>query len=264
MNVNETRNISLSQGSIIVQVLDRKNFVSKYVAAVVKKNIDYSRDTRSVAFNKFSTFVSANQTLADIEKNAAKSGYQVRELPNVTTSEHYLGGIHATRDVLKWLFEAKEGEVSKMYECGENGNNLLIVVCNKIHKIGYRDLTDSQVKEMVKAEVMRDKKAEQLMATAKGANSLNAATAKGAKVADVNQVTFAAPVFVAATGASEPALCGAIAAAKQGAFSARPVKGMAGVYQFQVTARNKNAAKFDANAQEQKLRQRSMQYAGNS
>ncbi len=263
MGVKETKNIALSQGNLIVQVLDRKNMIQKYTAAVIKKTINYSSETRGAAYNKFASFVSANQTAADIEKNAVKSGYRLQELPNITTSQHNLAGIRSTRDAMKWLFEAKEGEVSKMYECGENGNNLLIVICNKIHNIGYRDLTDPQVKEMVKAEVLRDKKAEQLIAKAKGATSINAAKAKGAVVAPVQQVNFASNVFVQATGASEPALSGAVAAAKQGQFSKNPVKGMGGVYQFQVTSRSKNAAKYDEKAQEQKLRQKAMQYAGN-
>ncbi len=262
MGVKETKNIALSQGNLIVQVLDRRHMIDKYTAAVIKKAIDYSSETRGAAYNKFASFVSANQTAADIEKNAAKSGYKVLEAPNVTTTQHNLAGIRSTRDAMKWLFEAKEGEVSKMYECGENGNNLLIVICNKIHPIGYRDLKDAQVKEMVKAEVIRDKKAEQLIAKAKGVNSIAAAKGKGAIVAPVNQVNFASAVFVQATGASEPALSGAVATAKKGSFSKNPIKGMGGVYQFQVTGKSKNAAKYDAKQQEKKLQQRSMQYAG--
>ncbi|KXB41103.1 hypothetical protein HMPREF1870_01627 [Bacteroidales bacterium KA00344] len=263
MGVNQMKNISLTQGNIIVQVLDRTNMINKYTAAVVKKTIDYSKETRGKIFNKFSSFASANQTPESIVKNAAKNGYKVQEAKDVTTAQHYLAGIRSTRDALKWLFNADEGEVSQMYECGDNGDNLLIVICEKIHPVGYRGLDDAQVNEMVKQEVMRDKKAEQLIAKAKTANSIAAAKAKGAQVMDVNQVTFAAPVFVQATGASEPALSGAVAATKQGAFSSHPVKGLAGVYQFKVVKRTKNEAKFDAKQQEQKLRQKSMQNAGN-
>lgn len=262
-SVNEVKNIEMTQGNVIVQVLDRKNMIDKYTAAVIKKTIDYSKETRGAIFNKFSSFVSANTTLEAIEKNAAKSGYRVLEMTDVATTQHYVAGIRSTRDAMKWLFDAKEGEVSPMYECGNNGDNLLLLVCTKIHNIGYRSLDDARVSEIVKAEVIRDKKAEQLIAKAKGANSINAAKGKGANVSTVSQVTFAAPVFVSATGASEPALSGAVAATKQGAFSARPVKGVAGVYQFQVVKRSKNAAKFDKKAQETKLRQKAMQYAGN-
>ena len=263
MGAKELKNIQTTQGNIIVEVLDRKNMINKYTAAVIKRTIDYSSETRSKIFNKFSSFVSANQTPEAIEKNAARSGYRLQEAKDVTTSQHYLAGIRSTRDAMKWLFDAKEGSVSQMYECGNNGDNLLLVICTKVHPIGYRGLDDPQVKEMVKAEVMRDKKAEQLIAKANGVKSIAAAKAKGAIVSTVNQVTFAAPVFVQTTGASEPALSGAVYAAKAGAFSSHPVKGMAGVYQFQVMNRTKNAAKFNDKEQEEKLIQKAMQYAGN-
>ena len=263
MAPKETRNIATTQGNIIVEVLDRKNMVEKYTAAVIKKTIDYSKDTRSAIYNKFSTFVSANTTPDAIYKNAAKSGYQVQEAKDVTTSQHYLAGIHSTRDAMKWLFDAKVGDVSPLYECGNNGDNLLVVVCTGVHPIGYRGLDDPQVKEMVKAEVLRDKKAEMLMAKAKGATSLAAAKAKGAVVTPVNQVTFSAPVFVSTTGASEPALSGAVYVAKVGKFFSRPVKGQGGVYQFQVINRKKNAMKFNEQQTEATLRQKAMQAAGN-
>ncbi len=260
MNVNELKNISLAQGNIIIQVLDKKNFITKYTAAVVKKTIDFSKDTYSKAYNKFSSFVSANRSLDDIVKNAQKSGYQVRDLKDVTTSQHNLAGIHSTRDALKWLFEAKEGDISPMYECGNN-NHLLVCALEKIHPIGVRSMKDEQVSEFIKAEVIKDKKAAQLIEKAKGVNSINAAKAKGANISDVNQVTFGAPVFVPATGASEPALCGAVAATAKGKFSAQPVKGNSGVYLFQVVNKTKRPNKFDAKASEARLRQKAMQYA---
>jgi len=262
MAVNETKNIVLPQGNIIVQVLSRKAMTDKYIAAVIKKNIVFSNETYSKAYNKFSSFVSANQTGDDIIKNAAKNGYRVQEANDITTAQHYLANIHGTRDALKWLFEAKQGAVSQMYTCGDN-DHLLVAVLTKINPVGYRSLDDSQVKEMVKAEVMKDKKAEMLMSKLNGVSTLAAAKAKGAKVADVNQVTFAAPVFVTLTGASEPALSGAVYATAKGKFSTKAVKGNAGVYMFQVTNKTMRPGKFDDKTMEQKLRQKTMQYAGN-
>ena len=92
--------------------------------------------------------------------------------------------------------------------------------------------------------------------------SIAAAKAKGAVISNVGQVTFAAPVFVQSTGGSEPALSGAVYATKQGAFSSHPVKGQAGVYQFQVVKKSMNGAKYNEASQEMKLRQKAMQYAG--
>lgn len=262
LGVSETRNMKLGQGNVIIQVVDRRAMINKYTAAVIKKTIDFSKETYSTAYNKFSSFVSANQTPDKIAKNAKGSGYTVQEAKDITTSTHTLVGINDTRDALKWLFEAKEGEISPMYECGNN-DQLLLVVLDKIHPKGYRPYDDPQVKEMLKAEVMRDKKAEQLMAKAKDVKSVAAAKAKGATVAPVNQVTFSAPVFVMSTGVSEPALSGAVAATAKGQFSAKPVKGNAGVYVFQVTNRTTRPGKFDAKTEEEKARQKALQFAGN-
>lgn len=262
LGVNETKNIKLSQGNIVLQVTDRKAMTNKYVAAVIKKPIEFSKDTYSAAYNKFSRFVSENQTLEAMQKNAAKYGYTVRERADVRNSEHYVAGVSDTREAMKWLFGAKENEVSPLYECGEN-DHLLVLVLTKINKEGYRSLEDESVKSYVRSEVVRDKKAEMLMAQAKGVNSVSAAKGKGAKVSTVNQVTFAAPVFVQSTGMSEPALSGAVAATAKGKFCSKPIKGMGGVYMFQVTEKKMRPVKFNEKEYEQRQRQKVMQYAGN-
>ena len=261
--VGEMKNIETTNGNIILKVTDRKAFATKYVAAVIKTDINFSKDTYSQAYNKFSQYVSENQTVEALEKGAKKYGYTVETANDTRTSQHYIANLGSTRDALKWVFDAKEGDVSPLYECGNN-DNLLVVALTKIHKKGYRDLDDEQVKAMVKAEAINDKKAEKIIASVANAKKVSDVKAKGAQTSTVNQTTFAAPVFVQQTGASEPALSGAIAATKVGQFSAHPVKGNAGVYLFQVVKKsNRNGVKFDAKAQEAKLAQRNMQMAGN-
>ena len=261
-SVNALNTLQLGQGYVVLQVLDRKAMTNKYMAAVIKKTVDFSQATYRTAYNKFSSYVSANQNADDLLKNAEKNGYKVQELKDVTTSAHYVANIHATREALKWIFDSKEKQISPLYECGDN-NHLLVIVLDKIHRIGSRGLDDPQVKEVVKAEVIKDKKAEMIAAKLNGVKSISAAKGKGGKVSPVNQITFAAPVFIAATGASEPALSGAVSATKKGAFSAHAVKGNAGVYLFQVDNKTNRPVKFDDKTQEQKCRQKTMQYAGN-
>ena len=260
--VNELKSIQFTQGSVIMQVVDRRAMTDKYVAAVIKRSVDFSRDTYSAAYNKFSAFVSANQTSEALLKNAQKNGYTVLERKNITTAEHDVAGIRSTRDALKWVFEAKEGEISPMYECGDN-DHLLIAVIDKIHEKGYRTLDDKEVNEYVKNQLLKDKKAEVLMAKAKGAKNVNDAKAKGANVSEVNQVTFNSPVFIPAVGASEQALSGAVAATAKGKFSAKPVKGEAGVYVFQVVDKKMRPGKFDEKAMRDNARQKALQWAGN-
>lgn len=260
--VNEIKNLKLTQGNLILQITDRKAMTDKYVAAVIKKPIEFSKNTYSAAFNKFSQFVSESQTLEAMQKNASKYGYKVQERMDIRNSEHYVAGIHGTREALKWIFETDENKVSQLYECGDN-DHLLVLVMTKINKKGYRSLDDENVKNYVKQEVLRDKKAEMLMAKVKGVNSISAAKAKGAQVSAVNQVTFAAPVFVQSTGMSEPALSGAVSATAKGKFSSAAVKGNGGVYLFQVLEKKMRPVKFNAKEYEQRQRQKMMQYAGN-
>lgn len=262
MAAGEVKNITLDQGNIILQVVTKKANVEKYQAAIIKKTIEFSRNTYSTAYNKFSSFVSANQTADDIIKNAQKSGYVVQERKDVTTSSHNLADIRATREALKWVFDAKEGDVSTMYECGDN-DHLLVVVLDKINPIGFRTLDDTQVRELVKSEVLKAKKGEMLLAKANGLKSISQAKSKGAKVSTVNQITFSSPVFVPTTGASEPALAGAVSATAKGAFSVKPVVGNAGVYVYQVVNKANRPGKFDEKTQQAKLRQKAMQAAGN-
>ena len=261
--VNAIQNVALTQGNIILQVVDKKAMKTKTTAAIIKKLIDFSKATRSDAYNKFSEFVAKSATVADLEKNASKYGYHVQSLNDVSTSEHYVAGVHGTRDALKWLFDAKQGDVSPLYECGDN-DHLMVIVLSAIHPKGYRSWDDPQVKEILKREVIKDKKAEKLMAKLKGVNSIAAAQAKGAKVSTVSQITFAAPAFVQATGSAEPALSGAVAATAAGKFSKNPVKGNAGVYVFQVVKKALRAgSKYNEAMAIQQAAQQNMQFLSN-
>ena len=259
LGVNEVKNLEFSQGNIVMQVLSRKAMVDKYDVAVIKHTIDFSKGTYSDAYNKFSQYVSENKTLADLEKNAAKFGFKVLERKDMFNSEHNVVGLRSTREAMKWLFDAKEGQVSPLYECGNN-DHLLVLALTKIHPVGYRDFESA--KDMLKTEVLNDKKFELIKSKYANVKSLADAQKAGAKVDTVKQVTFGAPVFVQATGASEPALSGAVAGVKQGEFSPALVKGNAGAYLFQV---NRKAAregeKFDAKAVEMRLQQQATQAA---
>lgn len=259
MSTSELKNLAFTQGNVVLQVVSRKAMVEKYDVAVIKHTIDFSKGTYSDAYNKFSQFVSENQTLEGLEKNAEKFGFKVQERKDLFNSEHNVAGIRATREAMKWIFDAKAGNVSPLYECGSN-DHLLVVAMTKVHPVGYRSLED--VKENIKAEVIRDKKFEMIQQQLAGANNINAAKSKGAQVSEVNQITFSAPVFVQATGASEPALSGAVAAVKAGQFSKNIVKGNGGAYLFQVASKNQRAGvKFDAKTTEAQLQQSALQAA---
>ncbi|MBR0049695.1 MAG: SurA N-terminal domain-containing protein [Prevotella sp.] len=260
MAAGETRNINFAQGNIVVQVTDRRSMVEKYDIAVIKHTIDFSKETYSEAYNKFSQFVSESQTLDELEKNASKFGYKVQDRPDLSNSEHTVAGVRATREAMKWVFDAKPGQVSPLYECG-NSDHLLVVGLEKIHNVGYRDV--DALRERLTQEVIRDKKFEVLKQKLAGVNSIAEAEKKGAQVVDVNQITFKSPVYVQQTGSSEPALSGAVAAAESGKFFPRVVKGNGGAYMFQVVKRQmpENAVKSNAEPMESQLSKKALQAA---
>lgn len=259
VGAGETKNLQFTSDNMILQVTARKAMTDKYVAAIVKHTIDFSKNTYSAAYNKFSQFVSENQTLEQMEKNCGKYGFAVKERQDMMNSEHNVAGIRATREAMKWVFDAKEGEVSPLYECGTN-DHLLVIALTKIHPVGYRDIDG--VKEMLRAEVIRDKKYDELSKKLNGAANIAAAKAKGAAVSTVDQVTFSAPAFIQATGASEPAISGVAAALKQGEFCKRVIKGNGGAYMVQVTKKtNRAGVKFDDKQVEAQLQQQALQAA---
>ena len=262
--VNALNNLEMTNGNVIVQVTGRTGMNTKYVAAVIKKTIEFSKDTYNAAYNKFSQFVSESQTLDDLQKNAAKYGYQIQDRQGVRNSDHYIAGIPATRDALKWTFESKQGSVSPLYECGNN-DHLLVVALNNVNDKGYLNYEKNEdLKSYLKSEVLKDKKAEKILADVKNVKSMADARNKGGQVVRVDQITFAAPAFVQETGASEPALSGAVAGTKKGAFCPRPIKGNAGIYFVQVLDQTRRAdSKYDAKKYEQQAQQKALQRAGN-
>ncbi|MBO4820042.1 MAG: SurA N-terminal domain-containing protein [Prevotella sp.] len=261
MAVNEVKVIPQAQAKIIVQVTDRKAMTTKYDLAIVKRQIRYSPATSDEITNKFNQFVAGNNTLEKIEKNAAKSGYQVLEAKNITTGNGVIPGIANSRDALKWVFEADKNDVSEVFNCGANRDELLLMVLTGIEPKGYLTLENPEIKDMVKNEVIKDKKAELLIAKLKDVKSIEAAKAKGAKVVEegVKQITFASPVTITELQTSEPALSGAVAATEKGKFSAKPVKGNNAVYVFLVEDRRTLEGEFNEKEYMQRVMQREAQ-----
>ena len=248
--VKDITNLQIGQANLILQVMDKKANQNKYKVAIVKRPVEFSKETYNDAYNKFSQFVAQNTTIADMEKNAEENGYSLIPRTDFSSAEHYVGGVKSTREALKWVFAAKPGEVSPLYECGEN-DHLMVVALDKIHQAGYRDI--NSVADMLRTEIRRDKKAEQLMTQMKGFNSLAQVKAMYGAVSDtVKHVTFSAPAYISVARASEPVI-GAYAAKTAVNQVSAPIKGNAGVYMIQVLQKDKTAETYDAKKEETTL-----------
>ena len=249
MKKGEIRKLSLQTGmDLVIQVVDTKNPVDKYLVADVKRPAYFSKDTYNSAYNRLSQFVASNQTLDAFKDNAEEAGFRLLDLNGLQNTAHNIGGVSSSREALRWAFGAKKGDVSQIFEVGAN-DHLLVLGLEDIHPAGYATL--NAVEDMLKYEALNKKKAEQILANVKNVKTLaEAAVVEGAKSDTLARVTFSSPVFVSAVPASEPALSGVAATLEQGQ-TAGPIKGNGGIYFVQIVERGKGAQTFDA-AQEQK------------
>ena len=255
--IKELNNLQVGQANVILQVMDKKAMKDKYQVAIIKRPVEFSKETYNKAYNDFSQFVAQNTTMDKIVANAEDNGYRLLERADFRSGEHYVGGVKGTRDALKWIFAAKEGEVSPLYECGEN-DHLMVVALEKINPAGYRNI--NLVADMLKTEIIKDKKAEKIMAELNGADINKAKSAANAVSDTVKHITFAAPAYVSITRASEPVL-GAFASKTEVNKTTAPIKGNAGVYVMQIINKDKSAETFDAKTEESNLENMAARYS---
>ena len=249
---NDLQNLSLAQGNVILQVTGKKAYKDKYKVAVVKRAVEFSKDTYSKAYNDFSQFIAANNTLDKLVANAEDAGYRLLDRTDLYSAEHSIGGVRGTKEALRWVFSAKPGEVSGLYECGES-DHMMVVGLVSVAPEGYRSL--AAVQNDLRLQLVRDKKAEKIMADMKAANASTFDQYKGLANAvsdSVKHVTFDASAFVSVLRSSEPLVSAYASVGAMNQLSA-PIKGNAGVFVLQPYAEEKLNETYDEKAEVDKL-----------
>lgn len=153
-----------------------------------------------------------------------RSAQYIKEL------DRNVNGIENSREIVRWAYEAKKGDVSKVFELD---NKYIVAMLTSIKEKGVLPL--EEVREQVEAEAKKQKKADQFIANfekGKGsAKDLGEISAKiGVPLETVSNVTFSSPIVM---GQSEPEVVGKMMALGTGKMLG-PVKGDAGVYMIQV------------------------------
>lgn len=243
------------QSVLVINVLETRNPIKKFDVAIVKTAVEFSKQTYDKAFSNFSSFL-AGKDAEEIDSLAEKAGYRILERDNLSSAEHSVGGVSGTRDALRWIFseDTKVGDVSPLYECGNN-DHLMCIVLTDITPKGYLSWDQEDIKNFLKTEVIKDKKAAILEEKLAGANSIaEVAKLPGAVTDTLRRVTFAQSVFVSKTGNIEPALSGNSSNAAKNAFK-NAVRGNGAVYAYQVLATDKHEAKFDLKQEQGMLTQ---------
>lgn len=260
--LGEVQVVKTSQGSLVLQVVARTDYKTKYNVAVVRRPVKFTDKTYNAELNKLNRFLSENKTIEAIEKNAAKAGVLVRKITLSANSNipdinnRYIAN---TREVMRWIFdEAGEGDVSSLYQVG-NANHLLVVGVAGINKPGFQPLESDNVKQFVTRLATQKKKGEYLMERMKDVNDVAAAKAqRGAVIDSCKNVTFASNPQVQMIGVGEPKLAAAISKTAVGKSTGK-VQGAAAVYVAQVLSKTKSETPYDEKAALVQMQQGNMQ-----
>ena len=257
MKKGEIKKIELGGSYILIEAVDTKNPVEKYIAAVIKRPVYFSNETYANAYNKLSSFVADNQTLSELEANAEEAGFRLLSINELNNAAHTIGGVQGTREALRWAFAAEKGEVSHIFEAGAN-DHLMVLALAEVNKAGYRPA--EQMADMFRIQALNEKKADMILTNAKKVKTMEEAIAlNGAKADTLHRVSFSSPTYVNKVPASEPILSGAVAGLEVGELSA-PIKGNGGIYFLQVVKKNEGAAKFNAATEQQTLETTATRY----
>ncbi len=71
--IKELNNLQVGQANVILQVMDKKAMKDKYQVAIIKRPVEFSKETYNKAYNDFSQFVAQNTTMDKIVANLQKT-----------------------------------------------------------------------------------------------------------------------------------------------------------------------------------------------
>ncbi len=233
---------------VITTVLDTKALTKKYNVAAVLTPVKFTTATYNDKRKQLNAFLAKNKTIEDIEKNAAKAGFTINQRPGFTTSDAMtlrmnIGG-EGAKQAMMWAFEEAEvGEVSKLYECGKENDQLLVVALTAVNKGDYRAWDNPTVKQQLTEMVKAEKKAEKIMAMAKNVKDF-----KGASTLKNVQTDSQPEISLGQLSMYVPALAGAVERTAAGKFTGA-VKTATTIYFAQVNGKSAaNGATYNETA----------------
>ena len=249
---------TVTVGGLVFNVLDVTAPVAKKKVAVLEKNAVASKETVNGYYAKANTL--ATKSAGKYEKFQAactEEGVYAHPVNKMLESADRLGAVSHTKEVTRWAFDAKVGDVSNIITVD---NNYFIVAALKgIHKEGYTPVSEvaSQISNVLYAEKASAKKAEEVAAKIEGLGSMEAiAEALGTTVSTKEGVAFSS---LTAQGL-DPKFIGAASVAEDGKICG-PLAGNIGVYVYKVTGRDTGAffTEDDARARDAQMAQYSTQ-----
>lgn len=195
--------------------------------ATITYPVEASAATVRNVHNQAGTFsVNAKGSLETFN-DAASTAAVTPRVASLAQGERTIRGLEDSREVARWAYGAEVGDISEIFTVGKD---YVIAMLTAVDDKEYAPL--DKVAAQIRAQVLRDKKYDYIVKELSGSTLDEQAASLGSEVADFDNVTFGS-FYVNGPGV-EPRLVGAIASTtEKGALSA-PVKGLSGVYVFQV------------------------------
>ncbi|MFC3352964.1 peptidylprolyl isomerase [Sphingobacterium zeae] len=240
-----------SQFGVHVIKIEKQSGSSKYAkVAIIDKVISSGKETLNNAHSKATAFLSA-ATAQNFAQEAKKLGLEAKTASRVTAMDNVLDGNEAPRDLIKWAFDAKKGDISdKVFE---TETSYILASLVDIQPKGTLSLEavkkdiEPAVRNMVKAKILKEKFDKALA----GASSIDQVAQKVGKSAiHVENVVFANPVIPGV--ALENKVVGTVFGLQPNKPS-KAIEGSTGVYVVQVNGFTNPAAISDINGQKKQM-----------
>ena len=236
----------------LFQVVDVENPVAKKRVAILEKTAQPSDATRSACYAKANSVASkSGGKFEGFQKAVEEDGLYAHPYNRMPESANRLGSVEHTKEVTRWAFEAKAGQVSSIISID---NKYYVVAALKgIHKEGFAPVEEvaSRIESVLYQEKLAEKKTAEVAQKVEGLTDLAAvAEALGTTVSSKEGVTFAS---FTSTGLDNKFI-GAASVAEVGALNG-PIQGNTGVYVYTVTDRSEGAffTEDDAANREQQM-----------
>lgn len=232
----------------LIRIADKKPAVPKVKVASIIIPVIVSDETQNSIDNELNQFISEYGNIQDFNKGAESKGYAL--MPNVTISPSNMNlqNVPNTRSVIHWAFNNKVGEINKF---DLTDKRVVAIITGKIEG-DYLPLSEPTVNMIIKDELIKDKKAEKMIADLKSKNltSLDQyVQAMNGKEDSVKFVSFQ-------TRGSEPLLNVYSKVGQANKFEA-PLKGQTGVYALYITNKTEDAKEYNADLMKMQLAQES-------
>ncbi|WP_295730567.1 SurA N-terminal domain-containing protein [uncultured Muribaculum sp.] len=216
----------------IIRVNSKKAPVTIYDYATVNYKVYPSDATVEKLNDDLQAFVSGITKADSLTMSKAIAAGYTLQPATVTANSYMIGNVPYTRNVVKWVMDAKAGEVSPILQDNQN-DHLIVVALDEIVKPGYMPLSDENINSALTRKVRNDKKAAAIIAQIKGkATDVNGYGQLLGSEVDSTEVTFG-QMYIPGIGVMESALLGQVPVSEKGKVS-EPVQGNNAVYVYTV------------------------------